>query len=294
MYLGLSSLIISALFLATLFIEFQIYKSPSSERLNNRKRIRSWWIILAICLPIFYLKAIPLVAFIYALSIWACWEFSRLLTAKISLLTIMALSAMVLIPFYLLKDDIVIGLSLLPFVVMLMAFALRHSSLLPLFSILFITSALATLIIIAYYCELNLTCHSSSLLLYLFLMTAINDISQYVSGKLLGKTPFAPKISPNKTREGALGGIIFTSLLGMITLPFVIETISSFQALVTAGLLSIMGIAGDLYFSYFKRKAGVKNSGESIPGHGGLLDRIDSLLFTAPVFNACILILLKG
>ena len=140
-------------------------------------------------------------------------------------------------------------------------------------------------------CILLLTKHATSLnydarliLLLLLFLTSVNDIAQYCAGKLWGSRPLNVSISPNKTLEGALGGLIVTTLICALMLPTIVLAPwywCAFIGLVTASA----GIVGDLNISRLKRYAGTKNSGQLIPGHGGLLDRTDSLIMTAPVFG---------
>jgi len=112
----------------------------------------------------------------------------------------------------------------------------------------------------------------------------VSDSSQYYVGRMLGKRPLAPSISPKKTIEGAIGGLIcataFMILAGTKMLPFV-----GYGPLFVLGVLVVgLGICGDLFESRLKRAAGVKDSSSLIPGHGGVLDRIDALLFAVPPF----------
>jgi phosphatidate cytidylyltransferase len=100
-------------------------------------------------------------------------------------------------------------------------------------------------------------------------------------GKNIGKTPLAPKISPNKTVEGFIGGLIST-VVTSIGISFFYPEISVLNWIVLALIVSIFGVLGDLLESYFKRKAGVKDSANAIPGHGGFLDRLDSFILAAP------------
>ena len=112
----------------------------------------------------------------------------------------------------------------------------------------------------------------------------VSDSMQYYTGRLLGRHPLAPAISPKKTIEGAVGGVVFgtvfLTIVGARVLPF-----SGYGSLVMLGLLVVaFGICGDLFESRLKRTAGVKDSSTLIPGHGGVLDRIDALLFAAAPF----------
>jgi phosphatidate cytidylyltransferase len=112
----------------------------------------------------------------------------------------------------------------------------------------------------------------------------VSDSMQYYTGRLFGRHPLAPAISPKKTIEGAIGGVIFgtlfMTLVGARILPF-----AGYGQLVVLGLLVVVfGICGDLFESRLKRTAGVKDSSSLIPGHGGVLDRIDALLFAVAPF----------
>jgi phosphatidate cytidylyltransferase len=121
------------------------------------------------------------------------------------------------------------------------------------------------------------------LFLLVFTIT-VSDSAQYYSGRAFGTRPLAPAISPKKTVEGAVGGFVFgalaLALAGHWWLPGVPVAI---RAVVGVGVVAL-GIAGDLFESMLKRSAGVKDSSALIPGHGGILDRIDALLFAAPVY----------
>lgn len=122
----------------------------------------------------------------------------------------------------------------------------------------------------------------TDLVLYLILLTEANDILQYIWGKSVGKHKIIPKVSPNKTVEGFIGAFICITLLALV-LSF-LTPFSWYQALVAGMLISGAGFIGDVVISMIKRDIGVKDSGTLIPGHGGILDRIDSLTYTAPLF----------
>ena len=120
------------------------------------------------------------------------------------------------------------------------------------------------------------------LLMFLIFLTEINDITQFIWGKLLGKHKIIPKVSPNKTWEGFVGGVLSTTAIGYF-LGF-LTPLSGLQALFVSFCIALAGFAGDIVISAIKRDKGIKDMGESIPGHGGIFDRIDSLSYTAPVF----------
>lgn len=120
------------------------------------------------------------------------------------------------------------------------------------------------------------------LLLFLMIVVQISDVLQYVFGKLFGKRPIAPRLSPNKTIEGFVGGIASATLVG--TLLYWITPFAPWQAALISLVITLMGFAGGLCMSAIKRDRGVKDFGAMIEGHGGMMDRIDSLCFSAPIF----------
>jgi len=124
--------------------------------------------------------------------------------------------------------------------------------------------------------------HNAQLLLYLVLVVQFSDVLQYVWGRLAGKRRIAPAISPNKTWEGFLGGIASATLVGTLLWP--ITPFRPWQSVAMSLVVTLMGFAGGLTMSAIKRDRGVKDYGTLIEGHGGVLDRIDSLCFAAPVF----------
>jgi phosphatidate cytidylyltransferase len=121
------------------------------------------------------------------------------------------------------------------------------------------------------------------LLVYLVVLTELNDVAQYMWGKSLGKLKIIPKVSPNKTVAGFVGGIATTTLLAW-GLAEALTPLSPIEALGAGLLIGLAGFVGDVTISALKRDLGVKDSGSILPGHGGLLDRLDSLTYTAPLF----------
>jgi phosphatidate cytidylyltransferase len=109
-----------------------------------------------------------------------------------------------------------------------------------------------------------------------------NDSGAYVCGRTLGRHKLSPLVSPNKTIEGAIGGMVVCLFASVCAKMFFLEHLSFSQAAVLAIVISVSGQAGDLCESTLKRYFGFKDSGRVLPGHGGMLDRIDSLLFAAP------------
>jgi phosphatidate cytidylyltransferase len=109
------------------------------------------------------------------------------------------------------------------------------------------------------------------------------DTGALAAGKTLGRTPFAPVISPKKTYEGAIGGLLSGVLAAAVLQHFLFKDLPFFHVILLSVVLGVFGQLGDLAESMLKRAAGTKDSSQLIPGHGGVLDRIDSLLFALPV-----------
>ena len=121
--------------------------------------------------------------------------------------------------------------------------------------------------------------------LFLLMLTVmVSDTAQYYTGRLFGRRPLAPAVSPKKTIEGAVGGFIFGTLLMAVLGHWWLPDAPLPVRLALGATVVALGIVGDLFESMLKRSAGVKDSSTLIPGHGGVLDRIDALLFAAPVY----------
>jgi phosphatidate cytidylyltransferase len=123
---------------------------------------------------------------------------------------------------------------------------------------------------------------NGTLLFWFVLVDQISDVLQYVWGKLFGRRKIAPSVSPNKTWEGFVGGILSATLIGGVL--YSVTPFSFWQATGMALVITFMGFGGGLVMSAIKRDRGVKDYGTALAGHGGILDRIDSLCFAAPIF----------
>jgi phosphatidate cytidylyltransferase len=121
------------------------------------------------------------------------------------------------------------------------------------------------------------------LLIFLFFVVWVGDTAAFYIGKRWGRHPLAPKISPKKTIEGAIGGILFCVAAALVAKLWFYQRLDLHHAFILGVLLGCFGIFGDLAESLFKRAAQVKDSSGALPGHGGFLDRADSLLFTGPI-----------
>jgi phosphatidate cytidylyltransferase len=125
--------------------------------------------------------------------------------------------------------------------------------------------------------------NGSDLVFLLFFVVWASDTAALYTGSVLGRRPLAPKVSPKKTVEGALGGIGGALVAAFVARSWFMHRLTPGDCLVLGLGLGVVGMAGDLVESMLKRGAGVKDSARLVPGHGGILDRVDSLLYAAPV-----------
>jgi phosphatidate cytidylyltransferase len=121
------------------------------------------------------------------------------------------------------------------------------------------------------------------LLFFVVVLTQFNDVAQYCWGKLFGRHKVTPTVSPNKTWEGLVGGVATTILAAALIGPYLSPMDWKWSAL-AGGVCAVAGFLGDVTLSAMKRDLGVKDTGGLIPGHGGILDRVDSLTYAAPAF----------
>lgn len=126
--------------------------------------------------------------------------------------------------------------------------------------------------------------HGREAALLLLVIVIVSDTAQYYSGRLVGRRPLAPALSPKKTVEGAMGGLVAGSAALVIVGAWWWSEAPIAVRAAAGATLVLLGITGDLFESMLKRAAGVKDSSSLIPGHGGMLDRIDALLFAAPIY----------
>ncbi len=122
----------------------------------------------------------------------------------------------------------------------------------------------------------------AGLLFFLLVVTSLNDVFQYIAGRLIGGRKILPKVSPNKTWAGFVGGVLGTGAVIVLLSP-AFTGLPFWPTAILAVLLPVAGFAGDVTMSAVKRDLGVKDTSKLLPGHGGILDRVDSLTFTAPL-----------
>lgn len=126
------------------------------------------------------------------------------------------------------------------------------------------------------------TAGNGGMILFIVLITEVNDVYQFTCGKLFGKNKIIPTVSPNKTIEGFVGGLILTTITGYF-LNFLLP-VNTDKTIILTILLCVVGFGGDITLSAVKREHKIKDMGTSIPGHGGMMDRLDSLAFTTIAF----------
>lgn len=136
---------------------------------------------------------------------------------------------------------------------------------------------------IAYLLSLAPIGDGAALVLFLILLTQLNDVAQYIWGKTFGKHKILPTVSPNKTVEGLIGGILTTTTLSFLLAP-VLTPLDRFDSIAVGLIIGMGGFLGDTTIGALKRDLGVKDAGTMIAGHGGVLDRVNSLTYTAPLF----------
>lgn len=262
---------------------------------NLNQRLQAWWIIVAICSVTFLLGRIATLALFALISFLALREFIALTPNKAGDRIAVFLSYVVLLPvqYYLISIE---------------WYAL-FSMFIPVYGFLFLPTCSALSqdteiflervakiqwgVMVAIYC----ISHAPALLLlsipgyegqnvlllfYLLLVVQISDVLQYIFGKLLGKTKIAPVVSPSKTIEGFIGGAISATAVGAAL--WWITPFTPLQSGLMALIIVLMGFLGGLTLSAVKRSLGAKDWGTLIGGHGGILDRMDSVIFAAPIF----------
>lgn len=262
---------------------------------NLNARIRAWWVMVAVLAGALALGATATVVLFGLLSFYALREFLSLTPTKPAdhwpLLAAFYLFLpaqyvligwdwyglfSILIPVYAFlllpilgvvrgdTEDYVLRMARIQWGVMLAVYCISHAP------------ALLLLPIPGYEGKTPL------LLVYLIVVVQLSDVMQYVFGKLFGRTKVAPVVSPSKTVEGLVGGVAAAVAIG--TGLYWLTPFTPLQAMGLSAVIAVMGFFGGLVLSAAKRSLGVKDWGASIEGHGGVLDRLDSVCFAAPIF----------
>lgn len=262
---------------------------------NLTARINAWWVMVAV-IAIAFLAGTAGVVILFAIcSFAALREFLTLTNTATADHWALAAAVFIVLPLQYLSVGMgwygfySIFIPVYAFLLMPILSALRGQSK----NFLIRVSEAQWALMIAVFCVshvpalLSLTIpgyEGKNLFLIFFLIVVVqsSDILQYVWGKLLGRHKIAPNISPSKTLEGLIGGVLSASLLGAAL--FWVTPFSVLQAFTLSLVITLMGFFGGLVMSAIKRDRGVKDWGHLISGHGGFIDRLDSVIFSAPIF----------
>ena len=301
------------LVLATVVAEL-MYRRTASEGLlatllNVRQRIFAWWIMVAVLVGSLALGETAVVLLFLALSLLALREFANLLPPGERDRRVLSWIMVVLAPlhFWFVREHwygmfaIFIPVYAFLFLPVLLALSGRtesflHRAALSQWGLMVCVYALSYLPAVL---QLPVAIHegraaadgsavgsggveAGALLLFLAVVVQGSDVLQYLWGKTVGRHRIAPTVSPNKTWEGFVGGVLSATALG--TALWWLTPFTPWQAGVLALVSCLLGFVGGLVMSSLKRDRGIKDFGALIPGHGGILDRMDSLVFAAPVF----------
>lgn len=270
-------------------------KNPQTDYTELRQRIQSWWWMITILFGILLAPATVSVIFFALLSFLALKEFFSIMPTRQADRRIL-LWAYLAIPFqyYWVATGwygmflIFIPIYVFLFLPMRAVFIGETKGFIRSLGTIHWAVMLSVLCIshIAYLLQLpvkNEQAGALGLVLFLIFITQFNDVCQYIWGKTLGKHKIIPKVSPKKTWEGFIGGVVTVTIISGFLAPY-LTPLSILQGFIAGTLIAVSGFVGDVVISSVKRDLAIKDSGTLIPGHGGLLDRIDSLIYTAPLF----------
>ncbi|MDC5853096.1 phosphatidate cytidylyltransferase [Vibrio europaeus] len=287
--------IVSVLVLGTLVYLWLSRQHRDRDYLELKLRIRSWWWMIGIVFVVLYLPLQYTLFFVGFLSFMALKEFLSIVPTRMTDRRVI-FWAYLSIPFqyYWLSIGwygmyiIFIPVYMFLYLPMVAVFIgdtkgfIRSAGVIhwALMLTVFCISHMAYLLVLP---SLNPDAGSMGMLLFLLIFTQFNDVCQYVWGKSFGKHKIVPKVSPNKTWEGFVGGALTVIAASYFVAPY-LTPLTGAQGLVAGIIIAFSGFIGDLVISSVKRDLKIKDTSQFIPGHGGILDRIDSLMFTAPLF----------
>jgi phosphatidate cytidylyltransferase len=290
-------LVLGVLIVASLAVALLQRRRPQKDLSEISARVRAWWIMAAVFFGAIVVSNRVSLVFFALMSFWAMKEYVTLLKTRPAdhhalVLTFMAVPVqylwigleppwygmfIIFIPVYMLlslpvrmvlsKDTrgFVESASQIQWGLMIFVFGLSHMAFLLTFPSLGETPA-----------------NGRTLVLFLVFVVEMSDVLQYIWGKTFGRHKIIPAISPNKTWEGFIGGIA-TAMLLSLAIRF-LTPFSILETLLVSLLITVAGFLGGAVMSAVKRDFGVKDFGSVIPGHGGMLDRVDSLCYAAPIF----------
>lgn len=291
----MSLLLVAALILATVIAVVKKHKHPDRDYEELMLRTQSWWWMIGLVLAALYLGQKATTVFFAFVSFLALKEFYsiaqlRTVDRRLVFWAYLAIPVQYYFAYIQWYGMFIIFIPVYMFLFLPMRATLigdtkgyiRSNATIQ-WSLML---AVFTLSHIAYLVNLGRFNEESGyigLVLFLLFITQSNDVSQYVFGKLFGKRKIIPKVSPNKTWEGFLGGLATTTVFATLLAPF-LTILTWQQGLIAGALIACVGFIGDVVLSSVKRDLGIKDTGSMIPGHGGILDRVDSLMYTTPIF----------
>ena len=257
---------------------------------NFVKRLITCLILAPITLYLVYIGELALLLFIILICIIASFELTTIILEKNKNFKFLSVTCSALLPiaaFY----DISIFFNLAFFYISIWVIRLLYKKILFInfwssyfFVIIYSSIGISFSIIIR-----NLE-NGFFLLLIPIILSSVNDITAYIIGKNFGNKKAFPTVSPNKTFEGSFAGVIGTIIVSYFLFNYFDLDIGISKSISIGLIVAVMGILGDLLESVIKRKSGIKDSGSILPGHGGILDRIDSLILILPIFYLIIIL----
>jgi phosphatidate cytidylyltransferase len=288
--------ILGVLIVSTVVVWGGGWVRPSADMLGLKLRVRSWWIMAVVFAVAITLNRVVSLAFFAFISFLALKEYLSLIPTRRTDRGVLAWVYLAIPIQYVWVGFEWYGLFIIFIPIYMFLFLpvrmllfgettgfLRAAGTLHwgLMAAVFSLSHAAFLLVLPWYGNPN--SGGAGLLLYLVLLTQTNDVAQFILGKIFGRNKVVPKVSPNKTWEGLIGGASTTVVLAVLLAP-VLTPMGFWGSAIAGAIIGVAGFFGDVTMSALKRDLGIKDTGNFIPGHGGILDRVDSLTYTAPLF----------
>lgn len=288
--------IVIVLIVASFVTRILAHKNPDKDYSELLARVRTWWVMVAIFSLALLLGKIISIIFFAFLSFLALKEYFSIIPSRRAdrralfwaYLTIPIQYYWIWIEWYgmFIISIPVYAFLLIPFRLVLIGETkgfLKSAATIQwgMMTMVFSISHLGYLLVLP--TQGNPNAGGTGLVLFLVTITQLNDVCQYIWGKAFGRNKIIPLVSPNKTWEGFIGGVASSIVLATLLAP-ILTPLSFIHSILAGALISCFGFVGDVTISALKRDIGIKDSGNILPGHGGILDRIDSLTYTAPLF----------
>ncbi len=284
------------------------WRHPERDFTELRERIRTWWVIVGFFSATLFFSPTAAVCFFAFVSFLALKEFLSMTPTRRSDRRVLFYVYLSIIPQYYFAATswygmFIVFIPVLMFVwlptrmlmmgqtdgflraagslhwaLMITVFSLSHVAFLLMFQI-----SAHPRIAPVFPSDAAIAFPGAGLLLFLVLLSEFNDILEYIWGKSWGKREVAPSVSPGKTYAGLIGGVATTVVFAVVVGPR-LTIMDGARSLMAGVIIGMAGFAGDLCMSAIKRDLRIKDFGATLPGHGGVLDRVDSLIFTAPLF----------